>query len=407
MTLVALALLVAAIGLSGTSTSPAPYCPASWQTAPPTATPIKHLFVLIKENHAFENYFGGYPGAIGYPANGSFPVSFTNQTEIQPFPLTTYSTPDLPHGAPSDSVDYNNGLNNLFVAEASAQGAANPYDAVGYYTSTQLGAYYAYAHYYALGDRFFTGVLGPTYPNRVFDLGVNVGTWVTDSRPPTSVTSQTTVLDQLTAAGIPWYYDYSNNLTNLTPGFFPSLTSHPCSSNRIVEADALPLQAASADPPSVTYIDPSTGPYSEHPPENVTVGEAWTVAVVNSIFSSPIANSSAILIFYDENGGFWDPVPPPLMSTGLDGFRVPFLVLSPWTPAGTVCSTTLDPASVVHFIDENWGLPYLSDRVATASELSCFFNFSQAPRAPLLLPTDISLLEGSGVGGISAARSAS
>jgi phospholipase C len=81
------------------------------------------------------------------------------------------------------------------------------------------------------------------------------------------------------------------------------------------------------------------------------------------------------MIFYDEAGGYWDPVPPPNTSTGLDGFRVPFLLASPWTPAGTICSDILDPASVLRFIDENWGLPYLNDRVAQAGDLSCFFHF--------------------------------
>ncbi|EQD31224.1 Phosphoesterase domain protein, partial [mine drainage metagenome] len=142
----------------------------------------------------------------------------------------------------------------------------------------------------------------------------------------------------------------------------------------------------------MVYIDPSTSlVYSEHPPESVTLGENWSVAAINTILTSPVANSSAILFFYDENGGYWDPVVPPVTSTGQDGFRVPLLVLSPWTRAGTVCSQSLDPASVLHFIDLNWGLPFLSDRVATAPNLSCFFNYSIAPRTPLLLPTDVSL----------------
>ncbi len=112
---------------------------------------------------------------------------------------------------------------------------------------------------------------------------------------------------------------------------------------------------------------------------------------MNTIFESPIANSSAVLIFYDENGGYWDTVPPPMTSTGRDGFRVPFLALSPYTPADRICSTPIDPAAVLRFIDANWGLPYLNARVATAGNLSCYFDFSQAPRPPVIAPTGVSL----------------
>ena len=146
-------------------------CSKTWEADPATATPIRHLFVIVKENHAFENYFGDMPGVTGYPPNGSFPSSFGGSTNVSPYPIAGYSTPDLPHDAGSDLSDYDHGHNDLFVAQATADGAASPASAVGYYTPHQIPAYYAYARNYTLGARFFTGVLGPTYPNRVFDLG--------------------------------------------------------------------------------------------------------------------------------------------------------------------------------------------------------------------------------------------
>jgi len=65
-------------------------------------------------------------------------------------------------------------------------------------------------------------------------------------------------------------------------------------------------------------------------------------------------------------------------------------VISPWTPPGKVCQSVVDSASVLNFIDANWGLPFLNSRVASAGTLSCFFDFSQAPRAPMVLPTAVS-----------------
>jgi phospholipase C len=389
---IAIVVVVAEFGVPFASPSGPVACGRTWQAAPATSTPVKHLFVIVNENHAFENYFGTLPGVAGYPPNGSFPVSLHGSATVEPFPFTGYSTPDLPHDAASDLVDYNGGLNNLFVAQANASGAANPTDAVGYYTERQIPAYFSYARNYTIGDHFFTGVLGPTYPNRVFDLSAYVGSWNADSTPPANVTDHPTVLGQLTDADLPWEYDYEGPPLVLAPNFFPALVSDPCSSARVTAVENLANQLSGPTPPSVVYVDPSNSPtLSEHPPENVSVGAAWTVSVVNTILESPVGDSSAILIFFDENGGFWDPVPPPRTSTGLDGFRVPFIVISPWTPADKVCHATVDSASVLSFIDANWGLPFLSPRVASAGNLSCFFDFSQAPRPPLLLSTTATL----------------
>jgi phospholipase C len=389
---VAVAASILIVASSPGGNGPTGSCGRVWQASPPTATPIKHLFVVVKENHAFENYFGDLPGVVGYPPNGSFPVSFNGSATVSPFPLAGTSTPDLPHDGGSEIVDYDHGRNDLFVAEAAANGASDPEDAVGYYTSAQIPDYYSYARNYTLGDEFFTGVLGPTFPNRAFDLSSYVGTWNADTVPPANVTNHSTILGQLTAVNIPWEYDYDGLPLFLAPIWYPALTGDPCSAARISSDSDLASQLRSSDPPAVVFLDPSnSGVYSEHPPQNVTAGEDWTVAVVNDIFSSPVANSSAVLIFFDEAGGFWDPVPPPNTSTGLDGFRIPFLVVSPWTPEGKVCSTVADPASVLHFIDENWEQPYLTERVATASNLSCYFEFSHAPRPPLILPTSVAL----------------
>jgi phospholipase C len=390
---IAVLVVVASLSVFGVPPTGGAGCGRTWQVQPATATPIKHLFVIVKENHAFENYFGDMPGVIGYPPNGTFPLAFNSSAVVHPFPLLGYSTADFPHDRASELVDFNGGLNNLFVAEANAEGTPNPQDAVGYYTAQQIPAYYEYARTYALGDEFFTGVLGPTNPNRVFDLSAYVGSWDADTPPPPNVTNQPTVLDQLTGRNIPWEYDYNGYPFALAPLWFPSLAGDPCSSSRITPDTNLSAQLASSTPPAVVYLDPSNSPtYSEHPPENVSVGEQWTVAIINTILESSVANSSAILVFFDEAGGYWDPVPPPLTSTGRDGFRVPLLVISPWTPAGKVCSTPVDSASVLRFIDANWGLPPLTSRVAAATSLSCFFDFSQPPRPPEILPTNVSFV---------------
>ncbi len=382
----------------GTETPPSTLdCQNLLRPPPPATTPLHHLFFLIKENHAFENYFATFPGVIGNPAVGRFPISYTSSQTIPPFPLNVSFTQDLPHDHLSDTAAVDGGSMDHFVAQAAADGYPDPSAAVGFYTARQIPQYFAYAQNYTLGDQFFTGVLGPTVPNRLFDLAGTSDGWVSDQRPPPGAIDVPTILDQLTQAGIRWAYDYSGVETNLTPLNFPSLAGQACARAQIQPMANLSGQLTSSDAPAVTFLDPSHDPlYSEHPPQNVTMGAQWTAAVVNAILASPVGSSSAVFILYDENGGYWDPVPPPTVGALGDGLRVPLLVISPWTPAHEVNHERLDPASLLRFVDEDFGLPYLSLRVANASPLVGFFNFTQPPRPPLLVPTPLTLTEVAG-----------
>jgi phospholipase C len=374
----------------------APMAPSCESTAPPppaARSPVQHLFLIIKENHAFENYFGDLPGVLGYPPNGSFPLKAGNSNfSVAPFPLGFSSPLDLPHDHVSDLVDADGGRNDLFVAEAAAEGYPQPQDAVGYYTAQQIPAYYAYASAYRLADRFFTGVLGPTVPNRLFDIGLTHSSWLTDAAPPASAVSGRTVLEQLSAAGVSWRYLHSGPGNEVAPLLLPQIADDPCLAVDVQPFGTFDLPLTPGAAPNVTIIDTSNDlVYGEHPPGNVTLGEEWTVAVVNRIFESPIGSHSAVLIYYDENGGFWDPVTPPAEGPFGDGFRVPLLVLSPWSSGGAPIDQMLDPASILQFIDTNWGLQPLNERVAAADPLGPAFDFAGAARPPLILPTPVNL----------------
>ncbi|MCI4337156.1 MAG: hypothetical protein L3K17_08230, partial [Thermoplasmata archaeon] len=364
------------------------------EPGPAARSPIQHLFVLIKENHAFENYFGDLAGVEGSPPNGSFPVVLGSNATVSPFPLVGDSTPDLPHDHGSEIVDEDNGRNDQFVAEAAAEGYPDPAVAVGYYTGSQIPQYYAYAHAYALGDEFFSGYLGPTDPNRDFDLAGSTVDQTNNTQPPEGGLAAPTILDQMTSAGISWAYDYLGTETGITPLEFSGVARNYCESARVLPFSSFPGQLASPNPPAVTFIDPSHddgGNFSEHPPDNVSLGAEWTAAVVNAILSSSIGPSSAILLFYDEAGGFWDPITPPVIDGSPDGFRVPFQVISDYTPGGLIVHQVMDPGSVLHFIDTNWNLPALNARVGEGAALSPFFDFAAPPRPPLILATPINL----------------
>lgn len=372
-------------------------CPALLAGDALARSPVHHVFFLIKENHAFENYFGGRPGVLGYPPSGNFPVTFGSTVSVAPFVLNSTSTPDLPHDIASGRADIDGGRLDGFVAQAASVGASAPADAVGYYPSTAIPGYFAYAGHYALADRFFAGVLGPTLPNRVFDLAATAGNWTSNVVPPPDVFRFPTIFDQLESRGVSFAYDYAGSPSHMPALELPSITDDRCQLARVSPVTQLPSQLAQgASAPAVTFLDPSNDPLvSEHPASNVTFGSEWSSTVVNTILRSPVANSSVIFLYFDEGGGFWDPVLPPMFGPSGDGFRVPLLVLSPWTPSGTLVDTPLDPAALLRFVDDNWGLPPLNGRVAGAPNLAGFFDFAGTRTPPLLLPTSVPLGAGS------------
>lgn len=384
--LLAAATLVVVLTLPTTAS-----CARSGLRAPAARSPIQHIFLIIKENHAFENYFGTFPGADGDPPNGTFPATLGASPTLRPFHLANASSPDLPHDRVTDQVELDGGRNDLFVAQAATEGYRDPHTAIGYYNGSQIPDYFTCAEQYRLADHFFTGVLGPTLPNRLFDLGLTETNWTTDFPPSAPYVEGPTMPAQLDQAGLSWAYFNSGPGTEIIPEFVPQIASDPCLVARLLPMSSFLGSIRGTEPPNVTWIDTSNDlVYGEHPPANVTLGDEWTVAVVNSIFQSPIGASSVVFLFYDENGGYWDPVAPPKLGPLGDGFRVPLLVLSPWTRGGALIHTPLDPAAVLELIDQNWNLTPLDARLAAAPSLLPIFNFS-ATAPPVILPTPVGI----------------
>lgn len=392
-------LLVAATLIIVLTTPATSSCRPSGARSPPAQSPVQHVFLIIKENHAFENYFGTVPGSAGSPPNGTFPATLGAAPTLRPFHLTNASSPDLPHDHVTDLVDLDGGRNDLFVAQAATEGYRDPHTAIGYYNASQIPDYFTYAANYRLADHFFTGVLGPTLPNRLFDLGLTETNWTTDFAPTAPYVAGPTLPGQLQQAGVSWSYFNSGPGTEVIPKLVPQIASDPCLVARLLPMNDFLTTIRSAHPPNVTWIDTSNDlVYGEHPPANVTLGDEWTVSVVNSIFESAIGSSSVVFLFYDENGGYWDPVAPPKLGPLGDGFRVPLLVLSPWTRGGGLIHAPLDPAAILGFIDQNWNLTPLDARVAASPNLMPIFNFSAPPGAPVILPTPVNLVDGFGAG---------
>ena len=122
---------------------------------------------------------------------------------------------------------------------------------------------------------------------------------------------------------------------------------------------------------------------SDHPGDNSDTGPSWVAQVVNAIGESKAWNTTAIIIVWDDWGGWYDHVAPPgKRSYGGLGFRVPAIVVSPYAKMGYVSHVEYDFGSIIKFVEENWDLPSLgtSDKNA-AGFLDDFFDFTQQPRA--------------------------
>ena len=136
--------------------------------------------------------------------------------------------------------------------------------------------------------------------------------------------------------------------------------------------------------PAVSWVTPSFG-LSEHPPASLCAGENWTVSVLDELMRSPYWDSTAVIVTWDDFGGFYDHVAPPHVDLYGLGPRVPAMIISPWARQGYVDHTTYEFASVLRFIETVFGLPSLTERDGTAEDMLGAFDFAQTPGPPLLL----------------------
>ena len=358
------------------------------------STPIKHVIVIVEENHTFDNYFGTYPGANGLNGSTPLPAAVSGQALVKPFYLNTTTVPgglcnswDCAHTA------YDNGKMDGFVtAQASNL-------TMGYFDYYQIPYYWDYASQFVLLDNFYSSVMGPSLPNHLYLVAGQSGGLTSDasggalSFNSTEVHNNTfyfnSIVDELDANQVSWRYyaGGSSYLNNWNPmPAFASFQSNNSRMSNVVETTQFASDVANNRLPSVAWVMPETDQASEHPPANVSLGEHDVVTTINTIMKSQYWNSSAIFLTFDDWGGWYDHVPPPQVDGLGYGFRVPCLVISPFARQGVVDHTQGDFTSITKFIESVFSLPPLTTRDASASNLMEAFDFSQSPRNAIVLP---------------------
>lgn len=372
--------------------------------------PIDHIIVVMQENRSFDHYFRRLPQASNpqpdvdvaaddwaNPRADGTPVRFHHDTER--------CVEDVAHGWNSVHRQYNDGRMDGFVTTSDPAGDR----ALTYFDESDIPFYYALATTFAIGDRYFGSLLGPTGPNRLYlmagtSFGLAHNTLVSQDTRNTPVNHLFSSLD---AAGVSWK-DYAGGPRML--GFFPYYgIVRGATREHYGTIDDLHRDLAAGTLPAVTIVEPNYvgdggDRVDEHAPGIPMQGERFVERIVRSLMASPLWARSALFITYDEHGGFADHAVPPAACepdaltpriNGMPaagrfdrlGVRVPFLVVSPYARRHFVSHRTFDHASILRFIEARFGLPALTRRDANANIPTDLFDFANpAFMTPPTLP---------------------
>lgn len=399
---------------------------------------INHIIWLVQENRSFDSYFGKLgiyraahvTGASATDINGvnndsQFTLLDEQGNPKNPFHYQTVCTDnltpawneshfdvDVPSGGTIEQGKMDNFMKTTnSVANTDTTGAR----AMGYYTEADLPFYYALATQFGVSDNMFSPVLSNTIPNRIYLFtGTSFGTIYPGNNPssgqpefnPASF-QQKTIFDLLNANNISWAYYFQDNSIFLAS--FSDWTNADGSANTAIQGHVFPISAyfkilgqTNADQalPQVVFIErgSSSALTDEHPGNNVQKGAAAAAQMINALISSTAWPDSAFILTFDEGGGLFDHVPPialpapdsqppdtqnvPFKVLPGDftnsGFRVPFVMVSPWVIPNKVSHVPSDTTSILKFIETRFNLPPLTQRDGSAavSDLTDFFDFS-------------------------------
>ena len=430
----------AAAGLAATGLPPS-VVRALASTSPAGAGSLKdveHVVILIQENRSFDHYFGTLSSVRGFDDPGAITLGTGRSVFHQPdgknpdgyelpFHMAEASTSspclaDLSHAWTAQHQAWNGGRMDMWLpAHRAADGDTTGPLTMGYLTRADLPFYYALADAFTICDGYHCSVFGPTNPNRLMSLSASIdpggtkGGPVLDNSSATGSLSWTTYPEQLENAGISWMlYDESNSDTVLQLFAQYQDPTSPLyrKGNGYVPPGTFEAVAAAGQLPQVSWV---LGPLAtdEHPPGPPALGEDFVSRVLTALTANQAQWSKTVLFLtYDENDGLFDHVVPPTPPPGTPGewlsvsplpslaggiagpvglgFRVPLLVVSPFTRGGWLCGDTFDHTSLLRFLETKFGpeVPNLSAwRRASTGDLTSAFNWQVDTSVPTLPPT--------------------
>lgn len=393
---------------------------------------IEHVVVIVQENRTPDNLFHD-------------PVLMTRGADIagsglnslgQTIPLTAAPLGvdyDLSHAHSSFVAMYDGGKMDgadLIPVQCYGTNCPPPTPQFKYVQASDVGPYFQMAEQYTFGDRMFQTNEGPSFPAHQFLIsgtsapsatsnlfasenthggtgcaaapGATVPLIDPSGNESTSMFpcfEHATLPDELDAKGLSWRY-YTMNAVSIWSG--PNAIQHICQpqtqngqlvctgkdwGNVIIPPQQVLADIASNQLAAVTWVIP-IGPNSDHAGSTLSAGgPSWVASIVNAIGASPYWSNTAIIVTWDDWGGWYDHVPPPQVihdgtswgSGYVYGFRVPLIVISPYAKAAYISHANHDFGSILRFVEQNFGLPSLGYADARADNLSDCFDFSQTP----------------------------
>jgi phospholipase C len=384
-------------------------------TAAGGSSKIKHVIIIVKENHSFDNLFGRLPGVDG--ATTAMIGNKRVKLSVTPDQLKT----DIYHSGDNGIVAVNTGkMNGFYKEKAAIQNGKDVADSQ--YTQKQIPNYFKYASTYSIADHFFSTILGASFPNHlvlvagqsanavdnVNRMGKKPDAWGCDSNKAARVTTYTngklgstypcfgitSIADEANAAHVSWkYYDSPIGQPSFIWSSFDALKKVRYSSQwktNVVAPTHFAGDLKSGHLAAITWLIPNMT-VSEHPNMSECVGENWTVQQINSIMSSRYWKNTAIFLTWDDYGGFYDHVAPPRKTPYELGPRVPFLVISPYAKTHFVSHQTFDFRSVMKYLEQTFNLPAKMKYDRSVASVASMLNTSQKPApAKLLTPTSCS-----------------
>jgi phospholipase C len=391
---------------------------------------IEHVVFLMQENRSFDHYFGTLSGVRGFGDThgaSAFRQKAANGRTVLPFHLRAggkaYCMPDITHDwAPQHRAWAGGRMNDFVRVHEQVDGARDGIETMGYYTRRDARFYYALADAFTICDGYHCSVIGPTDPNRIMSMSATLDPAGAKGGPllETLVTTRsslqgkftwTTMPERLQARGVSWKVYQSpaaGILDNVLTYFAPFNTPGELADRALNTTfpDDFLADIKSDSLPSVSWLLAGI-PQTEHPGFSSSIaGEVVAAQIVQALMSRPeVWRKTALFITWDENGGFFDHVAPPVPPKGTKGeyvtvsplpaaaggiagpiglgFRVPMLVVSPFTRGGLVCSDMFDHTSMLRFVETRFGVevPNLSKwRRGVTGDLTGAFNFAATPR---------------------------
>ncbi len=352
-------------------------------------SPVTHLIIFILQNHSFDSLFATYPGVADplAPTSAGYTQPGATGGTITPYLLTDPGPPDMPHGYNFYLGSIDGGKMDAF---AVTEGTNN---SMGHYDNTIPGVdtFWKYAGQFSLADNFFMPTIG-TEPNLAVlmvsasDTGNKYGIQPIygpcNKQDPAAVPlTAPNIGDQMNTAGVTWgwfqeEYGVCGQYVD-TENPFQYFTSTQ-NSNNLQDITNFYAQLDNGTLPSVSFVNPGGG-HNCHPGnDSVSVCGAYFDKIMQEIEASPAWPSTAVIVYWDEGGGFYDHVPPPTVGGNSDGVRIPMMVISPYAKTGYISHVQMDNISILRFIQWNWGLPNLNARNAAPGaniELRDMFTF--------------------------------